>query len=105
MLHHRTPQFSAELAELLELIGPIFGTREVVLPVHTTGRGALEASLCNLLSSGDAIIACCNGAFGDMWARVAESYGLVVHRIASDWASNVSPDEIAALLDRDPSIR
>lgn len=105
MLHHRTPQFSAELSELIELIRPIFGTRQPVLPVHTTGRGALEASLCNLLSPGDAIIACCNGAFGDMWAKIAESYGIVVHRVAREWGSDVEPDEIAELLDRDSSIR
>lgn len=105
MLHHRTPQFSAELAVMLELLRPVFGTSQAVLPVHTTGRGALEASLCNLLSPGDAIIACCNGAFGEMWARVAESYGLVVHRIARDWTGDVSPHDIGEMLDRDRSIR
>jgi aspartate aminotransferase-like enzyme len=105
MLHHRTPQFSAELSEMLELIGPIFGTRQPVLPVHTTGRGALEASLCNLLSPGDAIVACCNGAFGEMWAKIAETYGIVVHRVARDWASDVEPDEIAGFLEGDRSIR
>src|SRR5689334_25448632 len=105
MLHHRTPQFSAELAVMLELIRPVFGTSQPVLPVHTTGRGALEASLCNLLSPGGAIIACCNGAFGEMWARVAESYGVVVHRIARDWAADASPHDIDELLERDRSIR
>jgi aspartate aminotransferase-like enzyme len=105
MLHHRTPQFSAELSEMLELIRPVFGTRQLVLPVHTTGRGALEASLCNLLSPGDAIIACCNGAFGEMWAKIAETYGLVVHRVARDWGSDVDPNEIADVLEADASIR
>ena len=105
MLHHRTPQFSAELSAMQELIRPIFGTRQPVLPVHTTGRGALEASLCNLLSPGDAVIACCNGAFGEMWAKIAETYGIVVHRVARDWEREVDPEEIAALLDREPSVR
>ena len=45
MMHHRTPQFSAELSEMLELIAPIFGTSQPVLPVHTTGRGALEVEV------------------------------------------------------------
>ncbi len=105
MMHHRTAQFSRELAEMLELLGPMFGTRQPILPVHTTGRGALEASLCNLLSPGDAIIACCNGAFGEMWAKVAERYGIVVHRIARDWARNVDPNEIAEQLDANPIIK
>jgi len=105
MLHHRTSQFSNELSDLLELIRPIFGTQQSVLPVHTTGRGALEASLCNLLSPGDAIIACCNGAFGEMWAKIAESYGIIVRRIARDWQRNVVADEIAEHLDADASIK
>src|SRR4051794_34616069 len=83
MLHHRTAEFSAELAVLLELIQPLFGTREPVLPVHATGRGAMESVLCNLLSPGDAIGVCCNGRFGELWCPIAESHGLVVHRIST----------------------
>ena len=105
MLHHRSAEFSAELAVMLELLRPIFGTRGLVIPVHTTGRGALEASLCNLLSPGDAVICCCNGAFGDMWARVAESYGIVVHRIVNDWTRDVDVSEVATRLDGDRSVR
>lgn len=105
MLHHRTPQFSAELAQLLELIAPVFGTRQPVLPVHTTGRGALEATLCNLFSAGDAVLACCNGAFGEMWARIAESYGIVVHRLAADWTRVVAVEDIEVALEHDRSIR
>jgi len=43
MIHHRTPEFSRELGTAIELLRPIFGTTTSPLPVHTTGRGALEA--------------------------------------------------------------
>ena len=43
MIHHRTPEFSRELAVALELLRPVFGTTQTPLPIHTTGRGALEA--------------------------------------------------------------
>jgi aspartate aminotransferase-like enzyme len=105
MIHHRSPEFSAELATLLELIGPVFGTKSPVLPVHTTGRGALEASICNLFSSGDEIVFCCNGRFGGMWAGFAESYGLMVHRIATDWAKSVDADELDVFLREHPNVR
>ena len=80
MIHHRGPEFRAELREMIELLGPVFGTRERVMPVHTTGRGAMEAAICNLFSAGDEVIVCCNGKFSEMWAGFATSYGLVVHR-------------------------
>ena len=50
MIHHRTPEFSKELVEALRLLQPLFGTREPVLPVHTTGRGAMEAAICDQLT-------------------------------------------------------
>jgi len=105
MIHHRSPEFSAELAALLELIGPVFGTREPVLPVHTTGRGALEATICNLFSPGDEIAVCCNGKFGEMWASLAASYGLTVHRLATDWTRSVDADAVEAFLRNNPGVR
>jgi aspartate aminotransferase-like enzyme len=105
MIHHRTPEFSRELAEMIALLAPVFGTKSPVLPVHTTGRGAMEAAICNLFSPGDEIGVCCNGKFGQMWAGFAESYGLVVHRLATDWSRNLEVDEIAAFLDDHPRAR
>lgn len=105
MLHHRSPEFSAELADMLAMLPPLFGTREPVLPVHATGRGGMEATLCNLFSAGDPILVCANGRFGEMWGKLADSLGLVVHRIAADWNSDVDPDEVDRVLKTNPSIR
>src|SRR3954471_16098196 len=105
MIHHRTPEFARELATLLELLAPVFGTATVPLPVHTTGRGALEATICNLFSPGDEIAACCNGKFGEMWAGFAESYGLVVHRIETDWEQSVNPAAVDAFLAEHPRVK
>jgi serine---pyruvate transaminase len=105
MIHHRTPEFSRELATALELLGPLYGTSSKAMPVHTTGRGALEATICNLFSPGDAIAMCCNGKFGEMWADIAESYGLVVHRWSTSWERNADVDELDALLAAHTKIR
>jgi len=105
MIHHRTPEFSRELATAIELLGPVFGTSSKPLPIHTTGRGALEATICNLFSTGDAIAMCCNGKFGEMWAAFAESYGLVVHRYSTSWEHDADPGELSALLSRHSNIK
>jgi aspartate aminotransferase-like enzyme len=105
MIHHRTPEFSRELAAAMDLLRPVFGTAQPVLPVHTTGRGALEATICNLFSPGDEIAVCCNGKFGEMWAGFAESYGLVVHRWSTSWERCASVEELDALLDAHSAVR
>jgi aspartate aminotransferase-like enzyme len=105
MIHHRTREFSAELATVVELLMPVFGTTAPVLPVHTTGRGALEAAICNFLSVGDEIAVCCNGKFGEMWAGFAESYGIIVHRICTHWTREVDVMDVARALEANPKIR
>ncbi len=105
MIHHRTPEFSRELAVALELLRPVFGTTQTPLPIHTTGRGALEATICNLFSPGDEIAVCCNGKFGEMWARLAESYGVVAHRLATQWELGVDARELESVLDEHPRTR
>jgi aspartate aminotransferase-like enzyme len=105
MIHHRTREFSGELAAVIELMKPVFGTMSSVLPVHTTGRGALEAAVCNFFSPGDEIAVCCNGKFGEMWAGFAESYGIVVHRVCTDWTHAINPIELGAALEAHPHVR
>ncbi len=94
VMHHRTAEFSEQLGAVVEMMRPLFGTTGDVLPVHTTGRGAMEAAICNLFSRGEELIACCNGKFGNMWSGFAESYGLTVHRVSKDWSQGLDHAEI-----------
>ena len=106
VLHHRTPEFSAALAELLEGLRPVFGTSTAdILPVHATGRASMEAAIVNLFNPGDTVVACCNGKFGEMWAGFAETYGLHVVRVATDWGRSVDPGEVAGALADHPGTR
>jgi aspartate aminotransferase-like enzyme len=105
MIHHRSPEFARELATIVELLPAVFGTTRPPLPVHTTGRGALEATICNLFSTGDEIVSCCNGKFGEMWAGFAESYGLIVHRVAADWTRDIDLAEIETVCSDHPKAR
>jgi aspartate aminotransferase-like enzyme len=105
MIHHRSPEFSRELATAIDLLRPVFGTRSAPMPVHTTGRGALEATICNLFSPGDEIAVCCNGKFGEMWAGFAESYGLIVHRVSTNWERDVDLGELEHVLAEHRTVR
>ena len=105
MIHHRSAEFSRELAEMIELLEPVFGTKQPVLPVHTTGRGAMEAAIANLFAPGDVIGVACNGKFGEMWAGFARSYGLTVHPIVADWTRNVEREDVERFLAEHPKAR
>jgi aspartate aminotransferase-like enzyme len=64
--HHRTPEFRKILEETLSWLKPLFGTDEMVLPIHTTGRGALEGVYNNLFGEEDCVLSIANGSFGEM---------------------------------------
>ncbi len=105
MIHHRTGEFSAILASTIRRLRPLFGTSGDILPVHATGRGALEAAVTNLLSPGDEAVAVCNGLFGEMWARIAERFGIMVHRVCCSWGAPADPAEIRDAFDSQPRSR
>ena len=105
MLHHRTPEAAALIAAMLEKLQHLLGTREDVLPVHTTGRGAMEGTILNLFSPGDAILCVCNGKFGEMYAEMAEMHGLIVHRACKDWLAPLDLTEIELTLKKQPEIK
>ena len=106
VLHHRTPEFSSALGELFELARPLFGTASAdVLPVHGTGRAAMEGAVVNFFLPGDTVVAVCNGRFGEMWAGFAATYGMNVVRVATDWSQSVDPAEVETALEAHPGTR
>ncbi len=105
-LHHRTAEFSRALVEMVGRLRPLYGTGVAdILPIHGTGRAGLEAAVVNLLDPGDTLVACCNGKFGEMWARLGEVYGVHVVRVAGDWERSVDPGEVEDALERHPGAR
>jgi aspartate aminotransferase-like enzyme len=105
MIHHRDVEFSEILSTTLAGLQPLFGTSGDVLPIHSTGRGAMEASICNLLSPGDEVMAGANGRFGLMWAAIAESFGLIVHRVCTDWGVSADPQAVENALNAHPKCK
>jgi len=99
VIHHRTPEFSAALIELVEKARPLFGASTAdILPVHGTGRAAMEGAIVNFFRPGETVITCVNGSFGEMWSGFAERYGLNVIKVGADWERSIDPDEVAAAM-------
>ena len=106
VLHHRTPEFSSALAELLQDVRPLLGTASAdVLPIHATGRAAMEGAVLNFFLPGETVLVANNGKFGEMWAGFAERHGLDVVRVAQDWERSVDPEEVRLALREHPKAR
>jgi len=105
MLHHRTTEFHVILENAIGKMKQLFGTANDVLLVHSTGRGAMEGALRNMLSPGEKVLCICNGKFGHMFADIAEACDLKVQRMFSEWLSPVMTDQIDRAVAQDNAIR
>ena len=105
IIHHRTPQFAAVLAEVQEGLRELFGTAGDVLIMAASGTGAMEGSVTNLLSPGDEAIVVNGGKFGERWTKLCQAYGVTVHEIAVEWGRAVEPAAVARALEAHPKAR
>ena len=105
IIHHRTPQFSAVLAEVQDGLRTLFGTTGDVLVLAASGTGAMEGSVTNLLSPGDEVIVVNGGKFGERWTKICGAYGVQAHEIKVEWGRAVRLEEVAAALEAHPAAR
>ena len=100
-IDHRGPDFGVLGLEVLEGIKTVFNTTHPVIIYPTSGSGAWEAALVNVLSPGDKVLMFETGHFAGLWSRIAKRLGLDVEIIASDWRVGVDAEAIGARLAED----
>jgi serine---pyruvate transaminase len=97
--HHRTPEFRALLAEVQEGLKYVFQTRHDVVLLSSSGTGAMEAAVANLVPRGGKAMVLESGKFSERWRKLCEAFGVEVVRYEVPWGEAFSPDEVARLLD------
>jgi len=105
VLHHRTPQFAEVFRKVAAGSKVLFGTRQPVLPLASSGTGAMEAAVTNTLSAGDRVLVVSGGKFGERWAEIARAHGLEAIEIAVEWGAAVDPGQVAEALRRHRGVR
>lgn len=105
VMHHREPEFEKIFAEIREGLKYLFQTKNEVLTFTSSGTGAMEGAVSNILSIGDKAIVVRGGKFGERWGEICEAYGVQFIPIDVEWGRAVDPRKIEELLKSDPSIR
>lgn len=104
IMHHRTPQFSAVFKECAEGLRKLFKTSQPVITLASSGTGAMEASVTNLFSPGETVLAINGGKFGERWGKIAEAYGLKVVWLNVEWGQAVEVSAVEEALEKNPEI-
>jgi len=105
IMHHREPEFEKIFAEIREGLKYLFQTKNEVLIFTSSGTGAMEGAVSNILSKGDKAIVVRGGKFGERWGEICKAYGIEFIPIDVAWGKAVDPKRIKELLESDPSIR
>lgn len=105
IIHHRTPQFQAILKEATEGLKYVFQTKNDVLILASSGTGAMEAAVANLLSAGDTALVIEGGKFGERWTEICQGYGINAEILDVEWGRAVEPGQIREKLKGNPNIK
>ena len=101
-IDHRGPEFSEMTLEILEGIKKIVKGEECIPIIFpSSGTGAWEAALVNILSEGDKVLMYDTGHFSSLWKNMAEKLGFDVVYIQSDWRTGVDINKIIETLEED----
>lgn len=105
LIHHRTPEFSEIFMDVTEGLKHIFQTRQDVYILTSSGTGAMEAAVVNILSPGDKVIAINGGKFGGRWTAICRAYGIPVVEITLEWGDSLEPEQLEKELKAHPDTR
>jgi len=101
LIDHRGAAFAALLERVMRGMQSIYGTKEPVYFLGSSGTGALEATLVSLFSPGDRLLSCPLGSFGKRYANIARTYGCEVDMIESEPGHALDAQKLAAALGAD----
>ena len=105
MIHHRTKDYQAILERVNANLSKAFFTRHPVMTFASSGTGAMEASVTNLLSQGDTVISYSAGKWGERYRDIARAYGLNVISREKTYGEAVTPAEVSEALKAAPAAK
>ena len=101
VIDHRGPEFAELGLAVIEGCKTIFQTKNPVVIYPSSGTGAWEAAILNVLSPGDTVLMAETGHFATLWRKMAEKLKLIVEFLPGDWRHGADPEAIEAKLAED----
>lgn len=104
-IHHRTGVFRELLRDTLEGLRYFFNTQNDLLMFSSSGTGAMEAAVSNLVSSGDRVLVGTAGKFGERWLELGEAYGAKVTKVEAPYGHPLTLAEFQKRLEAEGPYR
>lgn len=101
-IHHRTPQFDRIFTEAVKGTKEVFRTENDLFILASSGTGAMEMALTNIVNPGEKIIVCTVGKFGERWQEIAKAVGAEVALVSGEYGDFYTPEMVEKALKENP---
>jgi serine---pyruvate transaminase len=98
VVHHRSPDFRPIYERVLTRLRDVCRTEREVLLFGSSGTGAFESAVANLVSPGEPHLAVSAGNFGERWVAMLTAYGADVDVLRYAWGETPDADDLRARL-------
>jgi aspartate aminotransferase-like enzyme len=104
MVYHRAPAFIEVYARVLRRLKDVFQTANEVQVFTSSGTGALESAVANLVRPGEPVLVASCGKFGERWFELCEAYGAETVHWETEWGRKVDPAGLDEQLRANPGV-
>ena len=105
IVHHRAPRFVEIFNECIEGLKYVLQTTNDVLVFASSGTGAMESAVVNLINPGDKVIVASIGNFGARWLKLNKTWGADVVALEFEWGTKADPAAIEKALADNPDAK
>jgi serine---pyruvate transaminase len=104
MVYHRAPAFVEVYARVLRRLKDVFQTANEVQIFTSSGTGALESAVANLVRPGEPVLVASCGKFGERWFELSEAYGAETIHWETEWGRKIDPAGLDERLTANPAV-
>jgi aspartate aminotransferase-like enzyme len=105
MINHRSDDFRKLYKDIVNKTQTVFETENDVVVLTTSGTGAVETSVINLIKKDDVVIIPVNGEFSTRLADLIDNYGGKTIRINSPYGQNPPIEKIEEAFEKNTNIK
>ncbi len=102
IVHHRAPRFVEIFNECVEGMKYVYQTQNDVIVFASSGTGAMESAVVNLVNAGDKVVVASVGNFGERWVKLNKKWGADVVALEFEWGTKADPAAIKKALEQNP---
>jgi aspartate aminotransferase-like enzyme len=100
--YHRTPESRQILGEVIEDLRYVYRTKNLIVPLTSSGTGGLEAAMVNCIPAGAKAICLHAGRFGERWRNIGKAFGINTVSVTAPYGEAIAPELLAMALKEHP---